>query len=270
MFVSDKLVYLELQKTGCVHLNRIFRLVLDGEHVGSHNQAARSLFTEGRIFVGSVRNPWDWYVSLWGYGCDGRGGLRKRLTRTRPLRGSGWRVAYTKALNNFRLRSGNRRAWEATYRYANDTAAFREWLHMLHDQSFIPDIGEGYSNSALSQTAGLMTFRYLRLFSIRAGEDEKLEELSTQTAIKNWDAKQTFIDDFIRNESLETDVFRILENHGIALEDEKRTDILARPRSNTSSRKRDFASYYDAETIALVANRDQLIIDKFAYVAPEL
>ena len=84
MFISNKLVYLELHKTGCSHIRRILSIALDGELAGKHNKATKDLFTERRVFVGSVRNPWAWYVSLWGYGCDGNGVLHQRLTRPPP------------------------------------------------------------------------------------------------------------------------------------------------------------------------------------------
>jgi hypothetical protein len=272
MFISDRLVYLELHKTGCSHIRRVFNDALDGKIVDKHNQATVDLFTEGRIFVGSIRNPWDWYVSLWGFGCDGKGALRGSLTRTsRGLRGLGWRIAPLNALSKLlKLRSDNSQAWLATYRDANDPVAFRDWLYMLHDEGYMLDIGEGYSNSALRQAAGLMTFRYLKLFSTRAGEERQLNNLSTQSLIKAWDAEHTFIDAFIRIESLEADIFRVLEDHDMALTGETRSNILARPRTNTSSRKRVLVNYYDPDTIALVAEREQLIINKFAYEAPEL
>lgn len=275
MFVSERVVYLELHKTGCSHIRNVFNDILDGKLVGKHNQATQDLFTEERIFVGSVRNPWDWYVSLWGFGCDKKGGLYGRLTnpRTHGLRELGWRTAPFNALVKLlkqRPRSDNSQAWLATYRNANDPAAFRDWLHMLHDQAYIPDIGEGYSDCALSKVAGLMTFRYLKLFSIRKAENSQLQGLSTQSEIEVWDAEHTFVDAFIRNESLEADIFRIFDEHDIALSSEKRAHILTLQKTNTSSRNRDFASYYDPATVELVAKREQLIINKFAYEPPEL
>ncbi|MEM9421853.1 MAG: hypothetical protein AAF986_05000 [Pseudomonadota bacterium] len=270
MFISDHLVYLELHKTGCSHIRRIFNDALEGEIVSKHNQATDDLFTEGRVFVGSIRNPWSWYVSLWGYGCDGKGNLRDRLTRS-GLRRLGWRSAPSSALAKLLKRHpDNSQAWLATYRDANDPAAFRDWLHMLHDDAYMPDIGEGYSDSALRRVAGLMTYRYLKFFSIKAGEEGRLNGLSTQSQIRAWDAEQTFVDAFIRNESLEADIFRVLEQHDMALTEQARANILALPKTNVSSRKRASVNYYDPGTVALVAQREQLIVDKFAYMAPEL
>jgi len=270
MFISDRLVFLELHKTGCSHIRKILSDELDGKLVGKHNQASPDLFTEGRLFVGSVRNPWDWYVSLWGFGCDGEGGLRNRLMRSYGLRGLGWRSTPISALNRLLTRSHNMKAWQATYRDSSDPNAFRQWLHMMHDEAYMRDIGEGYSNCSLRHAAGLMTYRYLKLFSTKAGEESRLNNLSTKTLIEAWEADQTFVGAFIRLEDLEADIFRVLENHDATFTEERQSIVRTLPKTNTSSRNRNLSHYYDPRTVALIADREQLIINKFGYTAPEL
>lgn len=270
MFISDRLVFIELHKTGCSHIRNILSNELEGKVVGIHNQATPDLFNESRLFVGSVRNPWDWYVSLWGFGCDGKGGLRHRIARPSGLRGLGWRSTPISALIRLLKRSNNTKAWQATYRDSNDPNAFREWLHMMHDESYMQDIGEGYSNCALRHAAGLMTYRYLKLFSTKAGEASRLNGLSTKSLIEAWDADQTFVGAFIRMEALEADIFRVLENHDATFTEERQKNIKSLPKTNTSSRNQNLKHYYDPDTVALVADREQLIINKFNYTAPEV
>lgn len=273
MFISDRLVFIELHKTGCSHIRKVLSDALDGKVVGKHNQVPADLFTERRSFVGSIRNPWDWYVSLWAFGCDGKGGLRHRIapsSGSSGLRGLGWRSNPVSALIRLLKRSNNTKAWQAAYRDSNDPNAFREWLHMMHDESYMQDIGEGYSNSALRHAAGLLTYRYLKLFSTREGEESRLNDLSTRSLIEAWDAEQTFVETFIRMEALEADIFRVLEDHDDTFTEERQSIIKALPKTNTSSRKRDLTNYYDPDTVALVAEREQLIIKNFGYTAPEL
>ena len=70
MFVTDKLVYLQLQKTGCTHIVRLITELVGGELVGrKHGRLEKGFALEGRKIVGSVRDPWSWYVSLWAFGC---------------------------------------------------------------------------------------------------------------------------------------------------------------------------------------------------------
>ena len=270
MFISDRLVFLELHKTGCSHIRNILSDALDGKVVGKHNLAAPDLFTEGRLFVGSVRNPWDWYVSLWGFGCDGKGGLRHRTAPSSGLRGLSWRSTTIGATIRLPKHSNNTKAWQATYRDSNDPIAFREWLHMMHDEFYMQDIGEGYSNCALRHAAGLKTYRYLKLFSTKAGDRSRLNDLSTMSLIEAWDADQTFVGAFIRMETLEADIFRVLENLDVTFTEERQSIIKTLPKANTSSRKRNLTHYYDPDTVALVADSERLIINKFNYTAPEL
>ena len=89
MFVNERLIYLQLQKTGCTHVAMLLDKLIGGEQVGKHNRLPARLESEGRLIVGSVRNPWDWYVSLWAFGCEQCGGLADRLTSGFTFRGHG-------------------------------------------------------------------------------------------------------------------------------------------------------------------------------------
>src|SRR5688500_14845666 len=80
MFVSDKIVFMELQKTGCTHIRNLLKEIVGGRFVERHIQADPQLFTNGRYFLGSVRDPWDWHISLWAYGCDNKGDFHSNVT----------------------------------------------------------------------------------------------------------------------------------------------------------------------------------------------
>ena len=80
MFVTDKLIYLQMQKTACSHIAAMLAETVGGRKIGLHIPLPRRLHSTDKHVVGSIRNPWDWYVSQWSYGCAGRGALRNRLT----------------------------------------------------------------------------------------------------------------------------------------------------------------------------------------------
>lgn len=247
MFISDKFVFLELHKTGCTHIRKTLNYLLDGELIGSHNQASRDLFTEERIFLGSIRDPWEWYISLWAYGCDNKGGVFHNL-----------------------LHSKNRQRWRETYINTSNAEAFRTWLHMMHDPENFADIGEGYSECSVSRISGLMTYRYLYLFCTKVGEQQNLNQQPTFENIKNYDNENCFIDRFIRTENLEANLFRCIEEFGVNIPNNMKSEVLSIPKSNTSSRKFGPEYYYDIRSENLVAERERLIIDKFGYIAPSL
>jgi hypothetical protein len=214
MFISEQFAFLELHKTGCTHIRSVLKDLLEGELVGAHNQATSEMFTETRKFLGSIRDPWEWYLSLWAYGCDKKGGVFYATTQ-----------------------SENSLAWRDTYDDISDARAFREWLYMMNDASFLADLGEGYSNCQVSRTTGFMTYRYLVLFCTKQGRRENLNRLSTFEQVKAYDENNCFIDYFIRNENLESDLFRGIETYGAVVSDAKKLDILSRPRSNTSPKR---------------------------------
>jgi hypothetical protein len=272
MFVSDRIVYIELHKTGCTHIRNILKDVLDGELIGKHNQATPDLFNGDRNFWGSVRDPWVWYTSLWGYGCDNKGAVFGNVTRTHmSIRGLGWRSnPFLAILKLIAMRSRNPQAWKDTYADANDASAFREWLRMIHDEKCMADIGEGYEACPVSRVAGLMTFRYLKLFCTKSNEHNMLNDLLTIEQIKEYEQKNCFINHFIRNETLEADLFHGLRNCGVEIPEKIKLDVLSRPKTNTSSRKNCPEHYYDTKSANLVAEREALIIEKFGYVASSL
>jgi hypothetical protein len=88
MTITDDFIYLELQKTGSTHVTKLLQQLHKNNFVkiGKHNTIKTMpkhvlVGFESKIKVGNIRNPWDWYVSLWSFGCQKRGGLHKMLTK---------------------------------------------------------------------------------------------------------------------------------------------------------------------------------------------
>src|SRR5688500_11264935 len=271
MFVSDKIVFTELPKTGCPHISNLLKEIVGGKLVERHVQADRRLFTDGRFFLGSVRDPWNWHVSVWAYGCDGRGDFFSNVTtKGVRIKDRGWKLHPYSTLVEYLECRPNRHAeqWKRTFRDVNDAGAFRQWLHMLHDETYWADVGEGYWRSGLSRFAGLLTYRYMKLFSCKKGELDALRSVSTPEQLAEYERNNCFIDHFIRNERLESDLLDALKFTGTEVSPEAATKIESRPKTNTSSKKHGPGYYYDAETEKLVGDRDRFIIDKFGYLAP--
>lgn len=268
MFISDRIVFLELHKTGCTHIRDLLSTLLEGDLVGKHNQAEESLFDGRRAFWGSVRDPWEWYCSLWAYGCDSKGSVYGSVLREgRKIRGLGWRS------NPFRatlmlLSQTDPERWRATYEDVNDPENFRAWMRLVHSPKTCHAVGDGYPKFGATGDCGLMTFRYLKLFCTKAGHSARLSALRTYEDVAAYEAKFGFIDHFIRNDLLEEDLFAGLDDLGIPIPEETIAWMRSKPRTNTSSRSRSLAYYYDAETERLVLEREKLIVKKFAYMPP--
>lgn len=277
MFISDPLVFVELHKTAGSHIGRCLRTILEGRQVGKHNMVPPELYD--RFILGSIRNPWDWYVSLWGFGCDGNGSAYHQATRR-----FGWSY-YWRQLNKemgktwltpseylTQILSDARKpvnAWRDTYRDSSDPACFRAWLKLIMDPEHRYDIGEGYGFSPISHHSGLLTYRFFKLFS-RLGQnlyrDPALGRAEGLQAV--W-AQHGITNAIVRTEALEDELIQALELAGIALSEEDRAFILEgkTQKTNTSTRKpADY--YYDDETIALVNQRESFIIQQFDYQPP--
>lgn len=265
MFVSDRLVFVDLPKTASSHVRRLLARIEGGEERGVHVPASRALRRRRDHFWGTIRDPWDWYVSLWAYGCDGRGTLYQALTSDLGwLRSRGWKHAPVRAALS--LRHGPRRRrdfWREAYADVTSPACFQRWLRGIHDPSAATDLGDAYAASGLAEDIGLLTYRYLRLYCgalprppLDAG------------ALAAFDRQHCYITRFLRTERLEEDLAAAFEALGRPLTSGQRRQLSGEWRTNASSRERDTAFYYDEESRALVAARDRLVVDRFGYRPP--
>jgi hypothetical protein len=273
MFVSDRIVFVELQKTGCTHIRNLLKEFVGGELVERHIQADPRLFVDGRYFLGSVRDPWAWYVSLWAYGCDDQGDFHSNVTTQGiRLRKRGWRIhPYPLFVEVLQSRPNWHAAqWRRTFRDVNDAGAFREWLYMVHDPGHWADIGEGYWRCGFNRFAGLMTYRYMKLFACKKGGLHALWAVSTPEQLAEYERTHGFIDHFIRNEHLESDLLAALRLMDVDVPAGAEAELKARPRTNTSSKKHGTLYYYDAQSERLVGDREKTIIDRFGYLAPSV
>ena len=260
MFVAGKLAYHELQKTGGTHICRLLERYAGGTSHGKHNRPGNH--APDTFVVGSIRNPWDWYVSLWAFGVSGRGAVHARSIR---------RIDPEYYLRTLPRSMG--RQWlspgellTCIYRDASSPAQFRRWLKMLldHDRRF--DIGEGYGFSPLSKHAGLLTFRYLRLYTPGNSifTDRRLAQPET---LVEFDRELNITHGMIRTESLEEDFVTVVQAAGLRLSVAERQELLGKNVARTNkSERRQAHNYYDDETIELIQQRDAYIIRKYGYL----
>lgn len=279
MFVSDSLIFVELHKTAGSHIGRCLNKILTGEQVGKHNAVPPEL--QDRFILGSIRNPWDWYVSLWGYGCDRKGSAFSQTTRRYSLNyywrqlnkemGKNWLSPAQYARQLFADTTKPVALWNEVYADSSNPELFRQWLKLMLDNNRRFDIGEGYGFSPLSAHSGVLTYRYFKLFTNLGAELYSLPELADSSRLNDVWEQRAITNFVVRNEHLEEDLIEALTCANIPLSDEQRLFILQgkNEKTNTSSRKSmDF--YYDAESIELVKNKEAFIISRYGYEPPAL
>lgn len=263
MFISEKLIFLELHKTGCSHILSLLKLIQKGIIVGKHNQVSNALLKEEKLLVGSIRNPWDWYVSLWAYGCNGKGAFHKRLTdSSKVLDGifegeeERYSVKEVERITNI---------FNRLYKDIRDTGAFREWLSLIHNNECFNVIGEGYDVSSSSEFAGLLTHRYMRLFCIVSEIGLNFPQLNTLEQLIEWEREKCFIDYFITTENLLSDFIKLLDILDISIDCALKTEIKVLAPINKSTGRLSTNSYYDNSTVEFIYEREQFIVRKFNY-----
>ncbi|HAJ91408.1 MAG TPA: hypothetical protein DCO71_02085 [Gammaproteobacteria bacterium] len=272
MFVSDKLIYLHLQKTGGTHVTKLLSRYLPAERGKQvmHGSLPAGYVKNSKYVVGSIRNPWDWYVSLWAYGCEGRGAFIKKLTEKKYGRyinrlGSNPVVALQGIWNEYHK---PRRQWTALFRDGKDTGLFREWLRLLLSSERKYDIGPEYAGSKLSSYAGAMTYCYIGIYTGgRAGGT--VARISSAEELAAYDREHNILDDIIRTESLHDDLLRVIGVAGYVLDAEQIEGIRNAGKTKTSTRH-SVGKYYDNETLDLVMEKERFLIEKYDYRPPAL
>ncbi len=259
MLVCDKLIYLQMQKTACSHIASLLEKTVGGRKIGMHIPLPRRLWSTDKYVVGSIRNPWDWYVSQWSYGCAGRGALFKRLTGRKFFRFFEKPVAELKKPVTL---------WRQTYRDYKDPEGFRQWLKLMFDPDRRRDLGEGYAQSPLAGYAGLMTYRYMKIFTKNLPRAER-RGLPDPEALKKFDAENNALNFTIRVESIEDELIEALQKAGYTLDADQLRLIRAGAANRTNpSRHLPAASYYDAASLELVDEKEGLLIEKYGYSPP--
>lgn len=282
MFVAERLVYLQLQKTGNSHIAKLLLELITGQQQGRHNRMERYDLYKDRCIVGSIRNPWDWYVSLWAYCCSRRGDWY--INTTAPL----WRSVKLR----YHLRLGMKGEggsgpliggaveslchnitkpiwrWRHLYSDPHNPKLFREFLRNLF-ASRKYDFCDGYGISPVSASAGLLTFYYLRLHSREAAPLYVDHRLADPDVLCRFDRENSILNCIIRLEHLEDDLIRALTTAGYGLTSAQESTIRnsSTDRFNRSEHLAP-AYYYDHETFDLVRKRDRLLVEKYGYERP--
>jgi hypothetical protein len=258
--VAEKVVYLELQKTASTLIGSILVDLFGAENrYPKHGPLPADCRT--KFVVGSVRNPWDYYVSLWSFGGQGQGGLHQRLTRRR-LRAALRAIPRIGPLERELTKST--REWRSVYTARPTPESFRRWLVMIHDPGRASELEARYGTSEFGRVAGYATYRYCRLF---AGDLETVLRASNPSELASILGASFLPDAVVRMEHLADDLLVALRVAGYAVDSSLEESVRARTRTAVNrSDHRPYAEYYDGPSRELVAERDSVLIERHGYV----
>lgn len=272
MFKCDQFIYIQMQKTASRHIVTLLQKLFDGQVIGTHNCATAEQASEVRYVFSSMRNPWAWYLSLWSFGVQQRGAVWRRLTQKqgRDL----LREIYQQPAHVYQLCADflaqDAAKWRQLYHCNDDAAAFRRWLACMHAPRHAHLLSREYRSSRLCRQVGFMTYRYLRLCCRLPEWRQSLTDCPALDlpTLKRFAQQHCYIDYFIQQENLEASFMHAVERIRTLSAAEKQW-VHTAPKLNVSERALPLAAYYDQASLDLVAQREQLLIEKFNYSRPD-
>lgn len=277
MIVTDEFVFLQLQKCASTRIAQIIEQEFAGQRYGRHERFRGD--ANGRKFLGSVRSPWSWYVSLWAAGCGGKSRIYKQLTRadksSSPMRRA-WEfrrdLSRRPGAVARSIRAGLRTDvdyWKDLYRDADDTERFREWLAAIHQPENALILDPRYGASPLSDHAGLYSFRYLYLFGQRESAFLRTDQLSLSD-LDEFRDRHIVCDRIVRIEHLRDELVEALAALAPRSATPERLAAVGAASDTpfNTSRHRPFTEFYDQASIRLVGERDALVSSAHGYAAP--
>lgn len=245
-----------MQKTGCTHIARLLQEYVGGRTLQKHARLASG--PGDRVVIGSVRDPWDWYVSLWAFGCAGEGALYHLLTNPKFAERASARTS------DIQPPGGNHEKWRELYGDPRDVDLYRSWLDFFLSDSGKCDLPEGYAESPLSKFCGFMTYRFVFLYTNNSKWIEIGKSVDDDKKLQEFFEEHNVIDRMVYMENLERDLFQILRDIGY-----EGIHGIERPRSRTNSSKHlRYQEYYNGEAEDLVAKEEKFIIDRYGYKRP--
>lgn len=257
MLIGQDFLLLELQKTGSSHIRKLLAetpslsVKAEGMHNTFESWQSHNPGANPAVIAASIRNPWDWYVSLWAYGCQGKGGLYRHLASTAPR----------DILRKPWLPPQKRRKWRKVYAPAALAEQFRQWLqYLLKDYSH--EVPEGYAAWPLRDKVGFMTYRLQQMYS--ADFSLYQNHWPDRKALATFAERALQPNYWIRNEALSDDTAHLARRLG-AREDHIEVIWQLNAQRTNASERTDYRAYYDSACRQMVAERESWIIEKFNY-----
>lgn len=265
MFLTKKLCFIELEKTAVNYIRESFQANMpDGKIVGAHNFIDKNMINSNLIFIGSIRNPYDWYISRWSYGCFRKlndslykNFIKKRLrfSRNKEIQ----KQNLKKIFFFFNQLFKSKKYWEDLYKDSEDPTKFKVWLNSLLLGKRTKDLAEHYYFSSLYKKFGYLTYRYLVMFTLPEKRKFLFDNtINSYSDLKRFDKENNYITKFIKFENLDSDINQVFNMINIKFENR-----LAK--LNESKRLQNIDYYFDSETKSLVEKSDKFIFEKHNY-----
>lgn len=251
MIVHDDYIYIHMPVTGGTFITSVLENYYDGtedvDHTAQDGGQAHNTFgsfynsdkygdvPSNQLIIGSIRNPYRYYLSVWGdmcydYTIHGRG-------------------TYTFAFLDAYPGKAN------LIDDINDQNSFREWCKMLLHGNFDKFYHLRFNNSLIQgHQKGIVWYNFVILYC-------KANFQLSDNLIEN-----SIVDEFIHTESIASDIVNIFDKHGLFdCSHMSKKDIQSLGKKNSREYNGTYKDYYDQELKELVKNRESCILEEFDY-----
>lgn len=255
MIEYEKFIYLDMYKTGSTYVVSLLNRLMPTKPVRSFRHAPLTRgrpfnWKQGKYAFATVRNPWDWYVSMWAYSIQQPNVLFFRDVRSVL---------------------GPEEA-KKLFDPENPKESFAIWLKSINDPVFLKKVmtGHPYSRSSVNRFLGFYSYRFIRVTTPHPALFlHRWYMWNTSRAIahqKRW----AIYDRVFKSETLTEDFSDfVLENQERCGFKPNARGILKRnaptPKNTSNRTLRSYRDYYTPELRDLVAKRDRLLIELFGY-----
>ena len=251
MIEYDNFIFLDVYRTGSTHVASLLEQICPRPPLKLYRHASLTKgrpwgLTGGKKVFATVRNPWDWYVSLWAYGADGKSAIRRHLQPHTSKAGMA-----------------------ALYDKGDPKAAFSLWLNKMHDPTELNRVmREHLPQSGLASAVGLYTYRFLRVTTRYPRLMLRRPFIGSPAGAVRYHRLMKAYDTVLRNENLTDDLIGFVQRMPLSFKPGA-IDIIraagSRPKNTSSRSLASYRDYYSAADAALVASRDRFFITEFGY-----
>jgi hypothetical protein len=229
MIVTDKFVFVHLPRTGGTFVSEIIRKFFPSAHEIGHHMPRDLLPREHSHLpvLGTVRNPWEFYVSLYHYAWS-----RNAASTLVSWMSENGRLGLIGSIRNVLNLGVNDERLDVLIEMLPE--------HVDYSRTHIPNVTKDTMRMVRGTGVGYYTFRFNQMFG---------------------NADDVF---FCRLETLKQDLVAFFERIGAAT-DELRDYVLRSDKKNISEHLH-YSTYYTPELAELVSIRDRALIERFGYV----
>jgi hypothetical protein len=229
MIVTDKFVFVHLPKTGGTFVSEVIRKFFPSAHEIGHHLPRELLPREYSHLpvLGTVRNPWEFYVSLYHYVRP-----RDAASILASWMSENGRLGFIGSIRNVLNLGVNDERLDVLIEMLPE--------HVDYSRRQIPNVTKDAMRRVRGTGVGYYTFRFNELFG---------------------NADDVFV---YRLETLKQDLIAFFEGIGAAT-DELRDYVLRSDKKNISEHLH-YSTYYTPELAELVSIRERALIERFGYV----